>query len=67
MIEGIHDHKILGDEAQYGFSHDVAYYVEPFLFLTLATNHIFLIHLKRVEYNASLADRTDSKNMTEST
>ena len=67
LIEGIHDHKILGDEAQYGFSHDVAYYVEPFLFLTLATSHIFLIHLKRVEYNASLTDRTDSKNMTEST
>ena len=67
LIEGIHDHKILGDEAQYGFSHDVAYYVQPFLFLTLATNHIFLIHLKRVEYNASLTDRTDSKNMTEST
>ena len=38
LIEGIHDHKILGDEAQYGFSHDVAYYVEPFLFLTLATS-----------------------------
>ena len=59
--------KILGDEAQYGFSHDVAYYVQPYLFLTLATNHIFLIHLKRVEYNASLTDRTVRKNMTEST
>ena len=67
LIEGILDLKILGDEAQYGFSHDVAYYVQPYLFLTLATNHIFLIHLKRVEYNASLTDRTVRKNMTEST
>ena len=65
LIEGILDLKILGDEAQYGFSHDVAYYVQPYLFLTLATNHIFLIHLKRVEYNASLTDRTVRKNMTE--
>ena len=51
----------------YCSSLDVPYNVQPLLFLTLATNYIFLIHPKRVEYNASLTGRTNRKNMTEST
>ena len=54
LIEGIHDLKYseLGLNT-YCSSLDVPYYVQPLLFLTLATNYIFLIHPMRLEYNAS--------------
>ena len=62
LIEGIHDLKILGVGAQ----NLLLFPWCPLLStaIDISDFSIFHIHPKRVEYNASLTDRTDRKNMT---